>query len=58
MQNLISLYFAASLLGVSFPTVYQLIKKRELSAFKAGKTWKIYSADVEQYAALSLWHPL
>jgi excisionase family DNA binding protein len=40
---------AASLLGVSSQKIYEIIHNREPRAFKAGKAWKIYSTDVEDY---------
>jgi excisionase family DNA binding protein len=45
---------AASLLGVSSQKIYEMIHNKELRAFKAGKAWKIYSTDIEDYIKLRL----
>jgi len=47
---------AASLLGVSSQKVYEMIRKQEMPAYKAGKAWKIYAKDVEDYIKLQLAH--
>ncbi len=40
---------AASLLGVSSHKVYEMIHAGELSAYKAGKAWKIYDSSIAAY---------
>ena len=45
---------AASLIGVSSQKVYQMIHDKELTAYKAGKAWKILAKAVEDYIKLRL----
>ena len=40
---------AASLIGVSSQKIYQMIHDNELSAYKAGKAWKISATAIEDY---------
>ena len=41
---------AASLLGTSSQTIHKLIANGELKAFKAGRSWKISTQSVNDYA--------
>lgn len=45
---------AASLIGVSSQTIYQMIYNKELSAYKAGKAWKISASSIEDYIKLKM----
>lgn len=45
---------AASLLGVSSQTIYKLIANSELKAFKTGRSWKISTQSVNDYANTNL----
>lgn len=45
---------AASLIGVSSHKIYEMIRNRELPAYKAGKAWKIPADTVEDYIKLRL----
>lgn len=45
---------AASLIGVSSHKIYEMIRNRELPAYKAGKAWKIPADAVEDYIKLRL----
>ena len=47
---------AASLIGVSSQKIYQMIHDGELTAYKAGKAWKIPVKAVEDYIKLRLIH--
>ena len=38
-------------LNVSAPTLYRLIKSRQLPAYKVGGKWKFKPEDIEQYLA-------
>ena len=45
---------AASLLSCSSQVIYKLIANKEIDAYKAGRTWKIYYQSILDYIAARL----
>ncbi len=47
-DRLLNIYEVARFLGVSIRTVYRLVRRGELRAFKVGSVWRFKQDDVDE----------